>query len=121
MVPESSSDSPPKNGEQDEMVLAGYRECATEAMKWLSNLGYRPGHPLMRSLAAHLTKKQAYLEKVDLECFLVEQSMRKEEDDEDGSDDETTFLERLKEVRNDPEIQRALVEAAFRGCDLRYQ
>lgn len=106
MIPDSTEISPRlhENSNEEGGISAGYRQCAAEALEWLLNLGYEPGHPLLRSLAAHLSKKRAYLEKMDLERYLV------------GDKDSGTRTR----IETDKQIQKFLVEAAFRGCDLNY-
>ena len=99
MVPDRREMDYPPGRKSEEAAAEGYSECAAEALQWLRNLGYEPGHPLIRSLLAHLTKKKAYLEKMDLERYLVGDP---------------------KILREDRQIQTALVEASFRGCDLKY-
>lgn len=103
---------------KSDVMLAGYQEAATEALQWLLGLGYQPGHPLLRSLAAHLTKKTAYLEKIKLEQFLVEQVL--EENIEDAEKSTTQPNNSLHKLQCNEAVQKALVEAAFKGCDLYY-
>lgn len=125
MIPEggeTSNASPQK----DNVMLAGYQECANEALTWLLNLGYEPGHPLIRSLAAHLTKKQAYLEKLSLERFLIEETLKNSgeglDDDEESDPDivDSAYELFALQIKNNQEIQKALVDAVFKGCDLQY-
>lgn len=127
MVPEGAQVSNATCG-NDEVLMAGYKECATEALNWLLGLGYEPGHPLIRSLAAHLTKKQAYLEKMNLERFLVEETLKNteieslEEDEEiDFEFSDSDFEMCALQIQNNPQIQKALVEAVYKGCDLQYK
>lgn len=106
MIPDSAELSPRLSEKSEEDgVSAGYKQCAAEALEWLLNLGYEPGHPLLRSLVAHLSKKRAYLEKMDLERYLV------------GYNNDS---EARTQIQADKGIQKFLIETAFRGCDLSY-
>ena len=135
MIPEDCETSnETKNKDHDDVMLAGYKQCATEALNWLLNLGYKPGHPLIRSLVAHLTKKQEDLEKLSLEKFLVEETTINSNDsdfDMRGNDNDThfdtidtidysTYEYLYSEIKNNKDMQKTLVEAIYKGCDLQY-
>ncbi|KAK6626582.1 hypothetical protein RUM44_009056 [Polyplax serrata] len=128
MIPEEETgESAPV---MDDIMLAGYQECANEALTWLLNLGYEPGHPIICSLAAHLTKKQAYLEKLNLERFLIQETLKtigKTLRDEDAIEDDDNFELvdaayefYAQQIQNNKEVQKALVDAVYKGCDLQY-
>lgn len=103
--------SPPPDVAGDRLVMAGYHDCAMEAVRFLvEDEGRRHNDPTVVALAEHLQARSAYMEYL----ALLDKSP-------DGPDDELTHF-----LHSDPsnqqnslsDQQRHLVETAFRGCDV---
>ncbi|XP_043246598.1 uncharacterized protein LOC122394080 [Amphibalanus amphitrite] len=94
-------------------LMAGYQDCAAEAVRFLvEEEGRAPDDPTVVGLTEHLQARSAYLEYLSL-------LRRLEVDMEDQLEKVLRSPpERAHEGQLLSERQRRLVESVFRGCDL---